>query len=181
MPSQIVKLTFSEKLYTSFNLQIEKVNEKIAKYNELIANVNDNKTRIHKELWRILVNDSKEDIDDFLKEKSSKEEEISKLQLNIEKNTTCKQKLETKLLHLKKQTTSCIPTMESINNQLKLLGFTGFKLELADNKISYHLVRNNAEEVSVNSLSEGKEIFCPFYIFVTHLVISPKNRITSLL
>ena len=175
-PSQIVKLTFSEKLYTSFNLQIEKVNEKIAKYNELIANVNDNKTRIHKELWRILVNSSKEDIDDFLKEKSSKEEEISKLQLNIEKNTTCKQKLETKLLHLKKQTTSCIPTMESINNQLKLLGFTGFKLELADNKISYHLVRNNAEEVSVNSLSEGERNFLSFLYFFNSFSDIPQKQ-----
>ena len=175
-PSQIVKLTFSENLYTSFNLQIEKINEKIEKFNELIANVNDNKTRIHKELWCILVNSSKEEIESFLKEKTSKEGDISKLQLNIETNKTCKQKLETELLYLKKQTTSCIPTMESINNQLKFWGFTGFKLDLADNNISYHLVRNNAEKASVNSLSEGERNFLSFLYFCNSLSDIPKKQ-----
>lgn len=175
-PSQIVKLTFSENLYTSFNLQIEKVNEKIEKYNDLIANVNDNKTRIQKELWCTLVNDSKEEIEDFLKDKSSKEDEISKLQLNIETNKTHKHKIETELIQLKKQTTSCIPTMESINHQLILLGFTGFKLELAKNNISYQLVRNNTEKASISSLSEGERNFLSFLYFCNSFSDIPKKQ-----
>lgn len=177
-PSQIIKLAFSENLYTSLNLQIDKANEKIENYNKLIANVKDNKARVQIELWYNLVNSSKEEIRSFLNDKSAIEEKISNLQQNIKENKSLKQNLEAELFHLKKQTTSCIPTMELINRQLIQFGFTGFKLELAENNISYQLIRCHSEVAPINTLSEGERNFLSFLYFCNSFSdIKKKNNI----
>ena len=79
------------------------------------------------------------------------------------------------------KTTSCIPTMENINYQLKLFGFSSFKLELAKDQKGYQLIRISEKQASISSLSEGERNFLSFLYFYSSLDVVSNSGKTNVL
>lgn len=164
-PSKSISLKFSKTIFDNLNLIVDKANNKISDYNLQIQNIDSTKNKIRKELWSAIVQDEKKNIALYLKEKADIEKKVNNVQGEISLYKKQLSECEQNLRSLKKKTTSCIPTMEKINSQLELFGFSSFKLELTKDQNRYQLIRNSEKQASISSLSEGERNFLSFLYF----------------
>lgn len=164
-PSKSISLKFSKTIFDNFNLIVDKANNKISDYNLQIQNIDSTKNKIRKELWSAIVQDEKKNIALYLKEKADIEKKVNNVRGEISLYKMQLSECEQNLRSLKKKTTSCIPTMEKINSQLELFGFSSFKLELTKDQNRYQLIRNSEKQASISSLSEGERNFLSFLYF----------------
>ena len=93
---------------------------------------------------------------------NNRNEEIKKLKDEIEKK-------ESSFVSIK-------PTVEAINKLLKNFGFSGFKIEVNEEKNgTYKIIRPSGEEAS-KTLSEGDIILFHFYIFIIFVLVVKKKQ-----
>ena len=164
-PSKSISLKFSKTIFDNLNLIVDKANNKISDYNLQIQNIDSTKNKIRKELWSAIVQDEKKNIASYLKDRADIEKKVNNVQSEISLYKKQLSECEQNLISLKKKTTSCIPTMEKINSQLDLFGFSSFKLELTKDQNRYQLIRNSEKQASISSLSEGERNFLSFLYF----------------
>lgn len=180
-PSKSISLKFSKTIFDTLNLIVDKANKTISDYNFKIQNIDTTKNKIRNELWNAIVQDEKKNVELYLKEKADIEKKIKNLQEDISSSEKQLKESEHDLITQKMKTTSCIPTMENINYQLKLFGFSSFKLELAKDQKGYQLIRISEKQASISSLSEGERNFLSFLYFYSSLDVVSNSGKTNVL
>ena len=160
---------------------VDKANKTISDYNFKIQDIDTTKNKIRNELWNAIVQDEKKNVELYLKEKADIEKQIKNLQEDISSSEKQLKESEHDLITQKMKTTSCIPTMENINYQLKLFGFSSFKLELAKDQKGYQLIRISEKQASISSLSEGERNFLSFLYFYSSLDVVSNSGKTNVL
>lgn len=163
--SKIVEIESISSLANDLNEMIRQFNMKIEKNNELVKNQKQEKENFKNQLWNFLASQCIEDIRDFIKNDNNKEKGkqgiLTKIKSKEKEINKLKIEVETKELSF----VSIRPTVDAINTLLKNFGFSGFKIEVNDEKIgTYKIVRPSGEEAS-KTLSEGEYNFISFLYF----------------
>ncbi len=162
--SNEVSLSSLGKTITEISNLINSANEKIRKHNTFVKNLSEEKKTLAEDIWRFIKDSSITDIEKYLEQKKSLEDEIKSTETEL---TTVKgnvNSLKTALAGLEASLTSVKPTLNGINALLSSFGFNGFKLDLSDDEHSYKIVRDNGVEAK-KTLSEGERNFVTFLYF----------------
>ncbi len=153
---------------------ILEANHAIDHNNKLVNNLKDEKQTLKGQIWKYILKELENDIDDYKKQKDSIEKAITGLEENIAKKSEVKKTATKELNRLEKQTTSIQPTLDAINNILKNFGFHSFSLSNGDDDRTYKLVRENGVDAQ-NTLSEGERNFITFLYFF-HLIAGSQSE-----
>jgi wobble nucleotide-excising tRNase len=164
-PSKIVELEPISSIVSSIEELIEAANLQVTEHNATVDNLAHEQEKLTAQVWKYLV---EEDLKDDLTECSRKLQPINKAIENIKKKlATEKEQMlakEQEIQNLERNTTSIQPTVYAINGLLSSFGFRGFSLAVADNGISYKLIRADGADAK-ETLSEGEKNFVTFLYF----------------
>jgi wobble nucleotide-excising tRNase len=162
--SQIVMLESLDAVALSISNIILEANIKIDSNNEMVRNLSSEKKTLINQVWKFILNELKSDFEEYTTRKDNLNKAIFGIEESI-RNATEKIRLKKlELRELERQTTSMVPTRDSINALLNSFGFEVFKLELVENKNFYKLVRPDGSDAK-NTLSEGERTFITFLYF----------------
>ena len=174
-PSTRITLESSSGLATSLVELIESYNRDIDRHNTLVRNRTTEQAKLINEIWRYLLDEGMqpalaryEDKDkNLVAAISSLEDQISTIERS-QKDT------REKLRSLERTITSVEPTVQNMNEALESCGFTGFRLQTAQQTGFYRLVRDDGSPVD-DSLSEGERSFVAFLYFY-HLLAGSESE-----
>lgn len=160
---QVVLFDVSEAV-DSFNLIIEKINNKITDHNTKIDNVDSELSKIKLEFWSILRFDYDQTISNFNKIKAgaeniiqSKKDEFNRIQGLIDSKDRDR-------THYQKSTVNIEDAILNINQGLIDIGIIDFHIEKYEQDL-YQIVRTNAKNKIFSSLSEGEKMIISFLYF----------------
>lgn len=164
-PSQIFELESISDTAASIASLIAEANKKVAEHNTLVKNIGKEKAKLVSEVWKHLIDvDLSEAYTHYKSTKAGLERAINSLEERIHNSGQEIRIRETAIRELEKQTTSVKPTIDAINALLASFGFHGFSLAIADNEVSYKLVREDKSDAK-ETLSEGEKTFVTFLYF----------------
>lgn len=142
---------------------IETTNEKINTHNQMINNNAEEGRILTEQIWRFVVKELNDDLEDYRRKKHNLKQAIDNLSLQVTEKEKEKSEKSSDLRKLEKQITSIQPTIDVINNLLKSFGFANFSLAKASEE-SYKLVRADGRDAK-STLSEGEKSFVTFLYF----------------
>ncbi|EMH02780.1 ATP-binding protein [Helicobacter pylori] len=146
---------------------IAKANEKITNHNETIKDIKTQKETCVEQTWKFLINEFKNDIQEYNKKYCGLKKGISNLEKEISENQEKIKKLENEIKELEKNMVSIKPIVNEINMLLKGYGFTNFGLACTEDEKFYRIQRENGQLVG-ETLSEGEVTFITF-LYYYHL------------
>jgi len=164
-PSKPINLEPIHNLVEEINALIKAGNLLIKEHNNIVVNIEKERKKLKEQVWNYIVSI---ELDSVFKSYNQEKSKLDKAKngLTSEINKAEKQKSEIigQIKELRKQTTSVQPTIDSINDVLNNLGFTGFKLDKTANGELYRIVRPDNPDAK-NTLSEGEISFVTFLYF----------------
>jgi wobble nucleotide-excising tRNase len=163
-PSKVVSLDSLKNTFDAIFALLNDANGRIDKQNQMVRNFVNEKRILTQQIWRLIVEELKDEIDSYKKQKLGLEKAIENLKKQLSDKSKEKEEKKAKIRKLEMQTTSIQPTLNAINNRLDSFGFQSFKLAKVENGQSYKLVRPNGTDVD-HSLSEGEKNFLAFLYF----------------
>ncbi|EMH25185.1 ATP-binding protein [Helicobacter pylori] len=147
---------------------IAKANEKITNHNETIKDIKTQKETCVEQTWKFLINEFKNDIQEYNKKYCGLKKGINNLEKEISENQEKVKELENEIKELEKNMVSIKPIVNEINALLKGCGFTNFGLACTEDEKFYRIQRENGQLVG-ETLSEGEVTFITF-LYYYHLV-----------
>ncbi|GAA8726822.1 AAA family ATPase [Helicobacter pylori] len=147
---------------------IAKANEKITNHNETIKDIKTQKETCVEQTWKFLINEFKNDIQEYNKKYCGLKKGINNLEKEISENQEKVKELENEIKELEKNMVSIKPIVNEINALLKGYGFTNFGLACTEDEKFYRIQRENGQLVG-ETLSEGEVTFITF-LYYYHLV-----------
>lgn len=132
--------------------------------NKTVKNIQIEKTTLKSEIWRFVINELEVDLKSFSKTKSNLDKAIIGIGKSKTEKSVKKIELEKQVRLKEADITSVLPTVTEINKILVLFGFTNFKLDEAETKGFYKIVREDGSDVK-ETLSEGEYTFVTFLYF----------------
>lgn len=139
-------------------------NSSIKEYNNSIDNIEAERKTLKSQIWKFIVTEIENDYLTYHNYLKSFDNAIAGI-TNSNKNKDKKIKeLATSINILENQITSVQPTIDEINKILNSFGFNNFKLDKADEKGSYKIVRDDGTDAKA-TLSEGEKTFITFLYF----------------
>lgn len=163
-PSQIVELAPLHDIQTKLTLLIKDANIKIAEHNRMVANIATERKTLTSQAWKFLTTELEPTLTTYMKSRTEIEQTIASI-TNARDTARSQLSAKTKEIEaLERQATSIQPTMDNINRLLDSFGFRSFKLDRADDSVSYKLVRADGTDARM-TLSEGEKTFVTFLYF----------------
>ncbi len=165
-PSRSTKLDSLNEQLTKIQSLLGDANKLITEHNQIVSNFNDEKKKLTSEVWRMVINEGKTEIDAHVKKINGLEKTIETASSNLSKAVDDYKFLKKEIVELNKNVTSVQPTVDEINRTLASYGFTSFNIVpsvLDDNK--YQIKRENGE-LAQSTLSEGEITFITFLYFL---------------
>lgn len=179
-PSVPVELKSTTKVIHEFNQHIENKNQLAREHNEKLKNKEDALSQIKSHFWGIIRWDYDQTIDSYQSDK--KKCQIQSLTLEKEMSTLESEikSINSDIAENQKKIVNVEQAVESINNGLKELGIDGF--EIIKHEVNlYKLKRDEADNDTFQTLSEGEKMIISFLYFVFCRIVSWKaesNRYT---
>ena len=163
--SKPIELDSLKNVLVAVKTLIEEANSGIEKHNMLISNIDAKRTELTGQVWRYLLD---HEINSDLASFTKKEEEIQKgiagIKAQIAVKTKERQTKEQEIKTLEKDATSIQPTIDNINDILRLYGFTDFILKKSNQNRFYKIQRLDGSDAK-ETLSEGEKSFITFLYF----------------
>lgn len=154
---------------------IDKANEDIKKHNELVSNFKNEKKKLIKQIWKFIVEDTKEEINKRLKKIDGLKKGISNIEKDLEKKRKEWELLKSEIIELNKNVTSIQPTIDEINRLLSFYGFTNFQIVPSSDNPNKYQIRRDDGTIANNTLSEGEVTFVTF-LYYYQLTKGSKNK-----
>ena len=164
-PSAVVLLEPTDEFSENILRLIGGANTAIAAHNAMVSNHANEKAKLIGEVWRIILDEDKASIKDYLDAKSSVDRAILGLTTGITSKKEDHRLAKAELTELEKSATSVQPTVNDINGMLESFGFTGFKLATAPDKDHLYVVVREDGTDATSTLSEGEKSFITFLYF----------------
>ena len=165
MPSKSINLDSLENVLSKMKKQVEEANSRIWEHNWLVSNFLSKKKELTGQVWRYFLEfEIKNELTVFKQDKVDIEKAIQGLRTRIVETTEKKQEKEQEIRSLEKDTTSIQPTIDDINNLLRVFGFTGFVLAKSEHDRFYIIQRSDGSDAK-ETLSEGERSFIAFLYF----------------
>jgi hypothetical protein len=175
-PSKNVVLEWNEELVSGCIDELDKVKDIVRRHNEMAETNFDERRNLAEIAYSILAIRTKDCIRKYegerVKLEKKKDKERDEVRKNNEEIKDCKSRLQelnsnTKMLRLRR-------TRDYINGVLDGFGFTGFRIEVNEEKKEYYLVGDNRDQIQ-KTLSEGEKSFITFLYFLALLKGSKEN------
>ncbi|WP_417561330.1 AAA family ATPase [Marinomonas sp.] len=163
-PSRKVKLESIKQFVTELQSLLAEASEATKEHNQVVANIATEKRTLIGQIWRYVLNELSDDLQQYQQSKSRLERTIGGLEESLRKKSELQRGLKEQVKELEKQTTSMQPTITAINDLLQRFGFVSFSIGEADQGGHYKIIRANGEDAS-RSLSEGEKTFITFLYF----------------
>ncbi|MCL1038916.1 AAA family ATPase [Shewanella submarina] len=163
-PSRKVELESIEPLVTQLQSLLDETNKATREHNQLVANITTEKHTLTTQVWRYVLNELTDDLQQYQQNKDRLEKTIDGMKKGLLAKRSQLHELQEQIKKLEKQTTSIQPTIIAINDLLQKFGFTSFSIGEADQGRHYRIIRANGEDAS-RSLSEGEKTFITFLYF----------------
>lgn len=168
-PSAVIVIESLAPLTTAIAARLATANEGIRKHNELVDNIATEKTALINEVWKYLLDESKDILATYTAAKANLEKSVAGLKTGIGEKNAELMKIKGEIVTLERSITSVQPTVNEINGILSSFGFTGFTLMTAgENSNLYKIVRADGTDAT-KTLSEGEKSFITFLYFF-HLI-----------
>lgn len=171
-PSGIFKLESLTNIALSIKSIISDSNFKILEHNKLVENIANEIQELTAQIWKFILEEMRNDLDAYLKKSEYLKNSINQAKKLIAEEESKKNSKELEIATLERQITSIQPTLKGINDLLLSIGFRSFSLSLAEDKISYKIIRSDGSDAK-NTLSEGEKSFITFLYF--YYLISGSN------
>lgn len=155
-----------ESLKEDFHDLIERVKEYnriISENNRIVRNIDEEKDILESEVWRLIVEETKELLLNYNNVKNGCEKGISNIDEEILKLNRQIDGFKALIKEKEADSTSILHTKNEINRILKSFGFSNFYLSDADGGY-YKIIRQNGEDAK-ETLSEGEYTFITFLYF----------------
>lgn len=166
--SQVVALESLSNVLITIKSIIDSANTQIEEHNKMVENLSAERTTLTAQVWKFVLEELKTDLATHKSAKDSLDKAIAAMTEQVQKATAEKQRKQSEIRELEKQTTSVQPTIDGINALLSSFGFQGFKLTKAPSETSYKLVRPDGTDAKA-TLSEGEKTFVTFLYFYHRL------------
>jgi wobble nucleotide-excising tRNase len=162
--SHVITLETLQNVANVIKVIIDNANTKIEEHNNIVANLATERKLLISQVWRFILDEFKDKLNSYKKEKGNLSSAISNLEDQIGKNNETKQQKKSELKDLERQTTSIQPTIDGINDLLAKFGFQSFRLDKSPSGSSYRIIRLNGVDAKA-TLSEGEKTFVCFIYF----------------
>lgn len=167
-PSAAIELTDTKALVDAVDGQISKANEKVSENNDTLHNLETRKKELSSQIWRRLLEDSKDIYDNYQKQIADLEKAIASIGAQIEQRTAELEGKYSEIEDNERKITSIKPTIDAINKLLKSFGFVNFHLAESSENGFYEVTRPAGDDAK-ETLSEGEKSFITFLYFY-HLI-----------
>lgn len=166
-PTRAVQLTNITDGINELTELIAKENERISEYNRAVSDVENEKQKLASDGWMLFL--SSPEVLNQLKRYNGvikkKEQRIDELEAAISVNQKEVKDVDEEISTLRSSYSNTSEVASKINKLLAAVGFSRFRLGVADHeKGSYHIVRENGVP-AFDSLSEGERSFICFAYF----------------
>ena len=164
-PSVPIVLVSLDDIFTPIRVLLNGANAQIRNHNKIVANFDAEKSQLIGQVWRYLLDhEIKDPLNAYKQSMKQLEIGINSLELKIRNDKSKKEKIEEDIRGLEKDTTSIQPTIDAINNLLRLFHFQGFRLAKSDHDPFYKIQRSDGSDAK-DTLSEGESSFIAFLYF----------------
>jgi wobble nucleotide-excising tRNase len=163
-PSNAIKIEKITDVIQEINTIITDFQTIIEKNNNLIDNIKSERIKLINDIWRFIVEKNKNDIKRYKKKISDYNKGIKNINDKKEDNLKASEAIDKEIKSKEAEITNTEHTKNEINKILKNFGFKGFKLENAEEKGKYKIIRNDGTPVE-ETLSEGEYNFITFLYF----------------
>lgn len=167
-PNEIIVIETLGELAKTIEEIVNETNSSIVAHNNRVANLRVEQENLTKKVWRYILNELKEDINDYITGKDILIKKLDDANDEFKSNERSILEKEKERKQLEEQLTSILPTANAINKLLKNYGFTGFSIEVDNSEHNYRFVRESGEP-AFESLSEGERNFVTFLYFMYSL------------
>ena len=155
---------------------IEDANRAIDERQKLIGSQDDRQRELTTNIWRYLVEVSKQSRKDYESSRKGLSDAIEGLKKFANEARSQVDDLEAKIRRLEASRTGVRATADAINSMLRAFGFHGFELAVSPEGKDYQMLRSDGTPVE-ETLSEGERSFVTFLCF-WHLV-SGSNEVSG--
>lgn len=164
-PSRSIELTSLKEQLNLIEELINNTNAEINSHNDIVANFRTEKTNLIESIWRLLIEEYKSEIKEFITAKNGLKTGIAGLEKVINNKIKKFTLLEVEIKNLSKNVTSIQPTINEINRSLKSYGFLNFEIVPASDKGFYQIQREDGT-IAETTLSEGEVTFITFLYYL---------------
>ena len=165
-PSRVFEIKSSSDLSTALRAFVNDTNSKIERHNTMADNFKDEKAELIKNIWGLLIGESKSLLSGNETKLTDIEKAIKSMTERIETSEQLVKGLDMQIVEANKNITSVQPTVDSINRALKAYGFEGFSIVPADEDSNRYQIKRPTGEIATETLSEGEETFISFLYFM---------------
>ncbi|MEK8210383.1 AAA family ATPase [Paenibacillus sp. FSL L8-0696] len=163
-PSTSIHLVGISDYIDNINSEIMISDGKIAEFNKLLENSKLEKANLIIDMWRYIVQLSRDDFIEYNKRKQAKQKEVEGLKSSISKKEEFMRGFERELIGYQQQITNVEHSVNEINKILNSFGFKNFRLAATSGEGNYKIIRENGDDAN-ETLSEGEKTFITFLYF----------------
>lgn len=163
-PGISVELTSSQEACDELSRLLAHMATNVSDYNKTVANRRSERSALTADIWTYIAMKAKPLVEPCQRQKVGLSKAAANLKTRIGEHRTRINGWKTEQEAAEKRITNVKATADIINDLLARFGFTNFKLDVADDKSSYRIIRENGESAR-NTLSEGEYSFLTFLYF----------------
>lgn len=164
-PSRKIELEQTKKQLKDINQLISDANKEIIRHNDILNNFQTEKEKLIKDIWDYLIEDYKNEIEIFVKERDGLKKGIVILEKQVQEKRTKFLEIDSEIKKLSQNLTDIQPTIDEINKLLKYYGFLNFQIVKAIEDGFYQIQREDGSHAH-HTLSEGEVTFITFLYFL---------------
>jgi len=144
---------------------LNEANAEIIKHNNVVKNYEKEKETLIKETWKYLIEEYRDVISKFIKEKEGLSKGIQGIEEQVKLKREEFNKIHLEIKTLSQNITDIQPTVDEINSLLQYYGFMNFKIIKANDDGFYQIQRQDGT-FAHHTLSEGEVTFITFLYFL---------------
>lgn len=147
-------------LKSFLDTQVIRIND----YNKMIENIRVEKELLTNKVWNFLALEIKAEYETYLEQRRKLERIVESRTKSVEKAIESIRQVQKEIMELKASIVGVDESVNNINKQLIVFGFTNFHLATTPEKGVYKIFRPNGE-IADETLSEGEKTFITFLYY----------------
>lgn len=165
-PSREINLKSTNPQFEEIEKLVKDANKLIREHNQIVDNFSTEKKELINSIWRYLIEENNEQLENYDKKANGLEKGISNLTDEVEKLLDKHRKLKKEVRELTKNVTSIQPSIDEINSTLKSFGFKNFEIVPSKAGVNTYQIQREDGELAESTLSEGEITFITFLYYL---------------
>jgi len=165
-PSRSIELTSTKEQLKNIEDIIDDANTEIKKHNDIVDNYNAERAELIQCIWKYLIEEFKQDIDDYKKKVAGLQKGVNNLEKDVEEKRKAYVALNNEIKELTKNVTSVQPSVDEINRTLQYYGFFNFEIVPSEYDENHYQIKREDGTLAESTLSEGEITFITFLYFL---------------